>query len=72
MIGPPLPPSMKSTEEEEEIGPPLPPGMKISTATADSDDDEAEEDEDVSTYVLNKYNYFSFIACIRQLDLVGF
>ena len=51
MIGPPLPPSMKSSsgaDEEEMIGPPVPPTLKSHKDDDDSDDEGGGEEDDVS------------------------
>ncbi len=54
MIGPPLPPSMqKSAEDQNKMGPPPPPGMKVEKMqqrqkAGDQDSDEDDEDDEVS------------------------
>ena len=62
MIGPPLPPTLKSKEEEEDmIGPPLPPSMKSSHEgstskqgrSRDDDDDDDDEDDEEEDVMLN-------------------
>ena len=53
MIGPPLPPSMKSSsgaDEEEMIGPPVPPTLKSHKDDDDSDDEGGGEEDDVSDH----------------------
>lgn len=59
-IGPPLPPSLKSSsaqeEEEEEIGPPLPPEMKKASAGTAPGKTQADSDEDADSDLEDEVN----------------